>query len=68
MWHPPINSNSILPTIKKDNNIFELQGLLKHSYFISKPIITHVMLIYIQLALLNKKLKEPYIGNVIIIN
>jgi hypothetical protein len=55
MWHPPTNFNSILPTITKDNNILELQGFLKHNDFISKPIVTNAILIYIQLALLNKK-------------
>jgi len=35
--HPSINSNIILHVIRKDNNILELQGLLEHNDFTSKP-------------------------------
>jgi hypothetical protein len=41
-----MNSDNILPFVTKDNNILELQSLLEHNDFI----ITHSMLIYIQLA------------------
>jgi hypothetical protein len=54
-WHPP--TNNILSVVTKHNKIFELQCLLEHNDFTSKPTtsITHAMLIYIQLILLNKK-------------
>jgi hypothetical protein len=59
-WHPPINFDNILLVVTKDNNIFELQCLLEHNDFTSKPTtsITHAVLIYIQLTLLNKKEKK----------
>jgi hypothetical protein len=34
--HLTINFDNILPIVTKDNNIFELQGLLEHNDFISK--------------------------------
>jgi hypothetical protein len=48
-WHPTIDSNSILPIETKDNNILELQGLLKHNGFINTLAtkIIHAILIYV---------------------
>jgi hypothetical protein len=43
-------SYSILPTITKNNNIFELQGFLKHNDFVGKP---------------TNKLKIPMLGDLI---
>jgi hypothetical protein len=62
-WHLPTNSNNILLVLIEDNNIFELQCLLEHNDFTNKPTtsITHAMLIYIKLTLLNKKERKPYI-------
>jgi hypothetical protein len=34
--HPTINFDNIIPTIIKDNNIFELQCLLEHNDFTNK--------------------------------
>jgi hypothetical protein len=34
--HLPTNFDNILPFVIKDNNIFELQGFLKHNDFTSK--------------------------------
>jgi hypothetical protein len=34
--HPAINSNDILLAITKDDNIFQLQGLLEHNDFTCK--------------------------------
>ncbi len=60
-WDPPINSNNILLVVTKDNNNFELQCLLEHNDFTNKPTtsITHAMLLYIKLTLLNKKERKP---------
>jgi hypothetical protein len=47
-WQPPIDFDSILHVVAKDNNILELQGLLEHNGFTNKPTtkLTHAMLIY----------------------
>jgi hypothetical protein len=51
-WHSPIDFNNIFLVVTKDNNIFELHGLLEHNDFASKfaTRITHAMFIYIQLT------------------
>ncbi len=35
--HLATNYDNILPVVTKDNNIFELQGLLEHNDFTTKP-------------------------------
>jgi hypothetical protein len=35
-WHSSTYFDIILPIITKDNNIFELQGFLKHNDFLGK--------------------------------
>jgi hypothetical protein len=41
--HLATNSNDILPTIAKDDNIIQLQGLLKHNDFTCKPVTNNQM-------------------------
>jgi len=38
--HSSTYSDSIIPTITKDYNIFELQGFLKHNDFVGKSTIS----------------------------
>jgi len=44
--HLPIKFNNILHVATKDNNIFELQGLLEHNDFISKPTTIIIQILY----------------------
>ncbi len=44
--HYAINFNNIPHVVTKDNNIFELQGLLEHNDFISKPRIRIIQMLY----------------------
>ncbi len=60
-WHSFTNYNTILFVGIKDNDILELQSLLEHNAFASKPTKTfnHVMLIYAtNKFLLNKRGKN----------
>jgi hypothetical protein len=44
--HLPISFNNIIHAATKDNNIFELQGLLEHNDFISKPTTIIIQMLY----------------------
>jgi hypothetical protein len=44
--HLAITFNNILHVVTKDNNIFELQGLLEHNDFISKPTTRIIQMLY----------------------
>jgi hypothetical protein len=48
-WHVLIDFNNIFLVVTKDNNIFELHGLLEHNDFANKLATrnTHAMLIYV---------------------
>jgi hypothetical protein len=51
-----INSNNILPTITKDNNIFELQGLFEHNDFTNELATIKQMLDMYQIKIMNIKI------------
>jgi hypothetical protein len=53
--HHVINSNNVLPTITKDNNINELQGLLEHNDFTNEPAIIKQMLDMYQMKIIEYK-------------
>jgi len=47
-WHSTTDSNDILSIVTKNDNIFELQRILKHNDFVSnlQTIFNHVIFIY----------------------
>ncbi len=44
--HPTINFDGIIPIVIKDNNVFELQGLLEHNDFINKVVTKIKQMLY----------------------